>query len=138
MGFGRQAGDRRQLTLLVLALIYGAASFVHHAHNAQFLQQYPNMPAWVSAAGVYGAWFGTAALGVLGYMLLRGGNERGGILTLAIYGGFGFYGLAHYWIAPMWAHTLAMNLTIWCEVATAAMLLIGLGVVTARQAPPGA
>jgi hypothetical protein len=127
---------KRADILLVFVLLYGAASFFHHAHNAHYLRDYPNLPPWLSAAGVYGAWVGTTALGVLGYLLLRHGSERSGVFTLAIYAGLGFYGLAHYWIAPMWAHTLAMNLTIWLEVTTAAMLLIALAVLATRPRSP--
>ena len=39
----RKADPRGLLLLLVLA--YAAASLFHHAHNAAFLNDYPNMPA---------------------------------------------------------------------------------------------
>ena len=50
---------------------------------------------------------------------------------LAVYALLGFAGLDHYFVAPMSAHTLAMNASIWGEVATAALLLL---VVTRRYA----
>ena len=31
--------------LLSFLLAYGAASLFHHIHNAEFLSEYPNMPA---------------------------------------------------------------------------------------------
>jgi hypothetical protein len=39
-------------------LAYAAASLVHFVHNAEFLADYPSMPAWLSRATVYGAWLG--------------------------------------------------------------------------------
>jgi hypothetical protein len=46
-----------------------------------------------------------------------------GLIVTAIYAGFGFDGLLHYRLAPMSAHSLAMNATILTEVALAAALL---------------
>jgi hypothetical protein len=39
--------------LLIFLLAYGAASLFHHVHNAEFLNEYPNMPTWLSRAQVY-------------------------------------------------------------------------------------
>jgi hypothetical protein len=108
--------------LLILLLAYGAASLVHYAHNAEFLADYPNMPAWLSRAKVYVAWFGVTAIGALGYLLVRRGHQLGGLCVIAVYAALGFDGLGHYRLAPLSAHTAAMNLTIWLEVATAALL----------------
>src|SRR5688500_13191728 len=44
----------RMLPIALIAL--AATSLVHHVHNAQFLDQYPNMPAWLSVGSVYAAW----------------------------------------------------------------------------------
>jgi len=110
--------------LLILLLAYGAASLFHHVHNAEFLDQYPNMPAWLLPAGVYAAWLGVTLVGVAGYLLVRRGLRFAGLLAIAVYGTLGFDGLAHYSLAPASAHTFMMNLTICLEVATAAMLLV--------------
>ena len=42
--------------LLALVLVHAAASLVHFVHNATFLAEYPNMPGWISLAGIYGVW----------------------------------------------------------------------------------
>ena len=57
--------------LLFLLLAYGAASLLHFAHNAEFLADYPNMPAWLTRAQVYGVWLAITALGLAGCHLMR-------------------------------------------------------------------
>lgn len=109
--------------LLVFLLPYGAASLVHYVHNAEFLSEYPNMPAWLSPVLVYGAWLGVTAVGLVGYFLIRCGYQLAGLAVLSVYGVLGLDGLSHYTLAPLSAHTLTMNITIWLEAATAVLLL---------------
>jgi hypothetical protein len=126
--------------LLISLLAYGAASLFHHVHNAEFLAEYPNMPAALSRGWVYAAWLGVTAVGLTGYVLHRRGYRLAGLAVLGVYGLLGLYGLAHYTLAPSSAHTLTMNLTIWLEVATAVLLLItvsGLLLKRFREAPVG-
>ena len=115
-------GDR---PLLAPVLAYAAASLFHHAHNAAFLNDYPNMPAWLTPAGVYAAWLAATAVGVAGYLLLRGGFRLAGLGTIALYGALGLYGLAHYGVAPASAHTSTMHLTIALEATTGTLVLAG-------------
>ncbi len=109
--------------LLLLAVLYGAASFAHFWHNAEYLADYPNLPAWLLRWQVYATWLGIAAVGALGLVLLRAGHRAIGLVLLAVYAVVGFDGLAHYARAPMASHTFAMNFTIWAEVVAAALLL---------------
>jgi hypothetical protein len=109
--------------LLILLVAYAAASLFHYSHNAEFLHEYPNMPAWLSRAQVYGAWVGVTAVGVVGYLLVRWRYLLSGLIVLAVYGLLGLDGLGHYAVAPRSAHTLTMNLTIWLEVVTAVLLI---------------
>jgi hypothetical protein len=109
--------------LVMILVLHAAASLLHFVHNAAFLDEYPNMPAWISPAGIYAVWFAEAAVGALGAMLLLRGR-RVGLLLIAIYAVLGFGGLDHYTLAPVSAHTLAMNATIWLETATAVLLLV--------------
>ena len=113
----------RSDVLLVFVLAYAAASLLHHIHNAEFLNQYPHMPAWLSRAQVYAAWLGVASVGLLGYLLIRWRYQLTGLIVLGVYGVLGLAGLGHYVVAPPSAHTVTMNLTIGLEVATAALLL---------------
>ena len=117
----RRSDDR---LLVGLLLAYTAASLAHFTHNAEYLGDYPNLPDWLTRAGVYLAWCGQAALGLLGYVLYRLGRRLGGLAVLGIYAVLGFDGLLHYTRAPVAAHTAAMNVTIGFEVVTAALLLI--------------
>ena len=109
--------------LLAFLLPYGAASLFHYAHNAEFLGDYPNMPAWLSPALVYGAWLGVTAVGLVGYFLIRRGYQLAGLAVLGVYGALGLDGLGHYTLAPLSAHTVAMNMSIWLEAATGVLLL---------------
>jgi hypothetical protein len=119
--------------LLFLLALYCAASLAHFAHNAEFLGQYPNMPAWLSPLKVYAAWFGVTAVGLLGLLAARTRLRVLGVLIIAAYAALGFDGLAHYSLAPMSAHTFAMNFTIWCEVVTAAGLLAATSLLMLRR-----
>ena len=103
--------------------LYCAASLAHFLHNAQFLRDYPNMPAWLSPLQVMGAWLAVTAVGVLGWLVTRSPWPLPGLLLIGAYAGLGFDGLAHYTLAPVSAHSLAMNLTIWSEVVAAALLM---------------
>jgi hypothetical protein len=115
--------DSRAHRLLAFLLVYVAASLLHHVHNAEFLHEYPNLPATLTRGEVYAAWLGEAAVGLIGYVLLRNGWTRAGPLLIGLSALAGFGGLAHYYAAPVAAHTLAMNATILLEVATASLLL---------------
>lgn len=110
--------------LLCLLIVYCAASLLHFAHNAEYLADYPNMPDWLSRSKVYFAWTGVTAVGLVGYVLLRSGYQLTGLLAVAIYAALGFDGLGHYALAPISAHTIVMNATIWFEVAAGAVLFI--------------
>jgi hypothetical protein len=109
--------------LITLMLIYCAASLVHFVHNAEFLADYPNMPAWLSRAGVYAAWLGLTVVGGIGYVLVHRGHRLAGLGLVAVYALLGLDSLGHYALAPMSAHSAAMNLTILMEVISAAVLL---------------
>jgi hypothetical protein len=107
-----------------LVVLYTAASLLHFTHNAEFLNAYPNLPSWISRSGVYISWVSIAAIGAVGYALVRLGRETSGLAVLALYACLGFDGLRHYQRAPFAAHTTAMNLSILFEVAAATILLI--------------
>lgn len=133
--------------LIGLLLLYAAASLLHFVHNAEYLSDYPNLPLWLTRAGVYFAWCAQAVVGILGYLLYRLSRRLTGLILIGVYAGFGFDGLLHYTLAPLDAHTAAMNFTIGFEVVTAALLLISVLAVAARQImssvqacelPPGA
>jgi hypothetical protein len=104
-------------------LAYALASLAHHVHNAEYLRAYPNMPVWFTRTGVYAAWGLVTLVGALGLLLYRARYARAGLVLLGLYAALGLYGLAHYAVAPPGAHTVAMNLTIGCEVATALALI---------------
>lgn len=119
-------------------MIYGAASLVHFAHNAEFLADYPNLPKSWSPAHVYLAWVGMTIVGVLGWLLLYRGFSFAGLFALAVYAAFGLDSLGHYVLAPLSAHTVAMNVTILAEVTAAGCVLIEVARQVARHAFAGA
>jgi hypothetical protein len=110
--------------LLTLMLIYGAASLLHFAHNAVYLRAYPNLPAWLTPAGVGASWLIVALVGALGYVLYVRISRAAGLAVIALYAALGFAGLDHYAVAAVSAHTIAMNLTILLEVVAAGALLV--------------
>jgi hypothetical protein len=119
--------------LPVLLLVYAGASLVHFAHNAEYLSDYPNLPAWLTRLQVYAVWLGITAVGVLGYGLLQARRRYLGLAVLAVYAVIGFDGLLHYTRAPFAAHTGTMNLTIWSEVVAAALVLAAVLGLTVQQ-----
>ena len=124
-------------TLLWLMTLYCAASLLHFTHNAEYLADYPNLPAWLTRSQVYMAWLGVTAIGALGYWVRRASYELVGLALVGTYAALGFDGLLHYGRAPVTAHTTAMNLTIWFEVATAALLLGAVLVLATKSARDG-
>jgi hypothetical protein len=108
----------------VLFLAYAAASLVHFIHNAEFLREYPGLPSTWTRAGVYLAWVAMTAVGIAGWLLATRGYRLAGLVVLCIYAAFGLDSLGHYVLAPLSAHTLAMNSTILVEVTAAALLLV--------------
>jgi hypothetical protein len=113
-----------QKTLLILLLVYGAASLVHFVHNAEYLADYPNMPeSWIRE-DIYLAWIGLTIVGISGWVLLNYRFIVLGLLLLAVYAVLGLDSLGHYVLASFSEHTSTMNLTILLEVAAAAFVLI--------------
>jgi hypothetical protein len=103
--------------------VYFVTSLGHFSHNAEFICEYPNLPAWLTRAKVYAAWAAITSVGVAGVFFLRMRFIAIGLLFVAVYAALGFDGLGHYAIAPMVLHTFAANLTIISEVTAAALLL---------------
>jgi hypothetical protein len=109
--------------LFVLIAVYAMASLLHFVHNAEFLGDYPGLPASWSRAGVYLAWIGMSAIGALGAFLVYRGRESIGLMLLAVYAALGLDSLGHYVLAPLSSHTSMMNTTILLEVGAAALVL---------------
>jgi uncharacterized membrane protein len=110
--------------LLALMLAYCAAGLLHFVHNAVYLREYPNLPSWLTSAGVYAAWCVVTAVGAIGYWLHCRVSRMVGLVTISVYCVLGFAGLDHYVVAPISAHSAMMNLSIWVEVMAAIALLI--------------
>lgn len=111
-------------TMLVLLLVYAAASLVHFIHNAELITVYPGLPSSWTRGGVYLAWLVMTVVGVCGWGLLSRGYRLAGSVVLAAYALLGLDSLGHYLMAPFSSHTLAMNVTILVEVAAAAVVLV--------------
>lgn len=109
--------------LLASLAIYCAASLIHFVHNAQFISEYPNLPASLTPSKVYLTWIAVTSIGATGVALAGSGRRILGLFLIAGYAALGFAGLDHYVLAPMSAHTLSMNATIVFEVVAAAVVL---------------
>lgn len=114
-------------------MAYFFASLGHFSHNAEFICEYPNLPAWLTRAQVYGVWAAITAVGAIGFFLIRRRFVASGLLVVAAYAAMGFDGLGHYALAPIEMHTFTANLTILSEVALAALLLALTLYILARQ-----
>jgi hypothetical protein len=110
--------------VLIFLLAYGAASLLHFTHNAVFIDEYPNLPEWLTSTKVLATWTAEAFIGIAGFLLVRTGYPIAGLLVIAFYAALGYDGLAHYNLAPFSAHTPTANFTILLEVAAATALLI--------------
>src|SRR5450631_2691363 len=108
---------------LVLTIVYFLTSLGHFGHNAEFICEYPNLPAWLTRAKVYAAWAAITSVGVLGIFFIRQRLIAVGLVLIAAYAALGFDGLGHYSVAPMELHTFTANLTILSEVVAAGLLL---------------
>lgn len=124
----------RDRLLLTLIIVYGAASLVHFVHNAVYIDAYPNLPVWITPGVVYVSWLVIATTGAVGYWLYRRGSRIFGLMVIGVYALLGFGGLDHYTLAPVSAHSMAMNATILGEVIAASALLI---VIAVRSASLG-
>jgi hypothetical protein len=109
--------------LLVLTAAYFLTSLGHFSHNAEFICEYPKLPAWLTRAQVYAVWAGITSVGVVGLLLIRKKFVATGLVLMAVYAALGFDGLGHYALAPIELHPLIANVTILSEVLAAALLL---------------
>lgn len=119
--------------LFILLLVYAAASLVHFIHNAEFLGDYPNLPMSWSRGKVYVAWAVMTAVGAVGALLMARGYQMAGLLIITVYACFGLDSIGHYVLAPLSAHTFAMNATILLEVGSAAVLFVVVIALMARR-----
>jgi len=109
--------------LLALTAAYFLTSLGHFSHNAEFICEYPNLPAWLTRTQVYAVWAAITSVGVAGLILMRRKFMATGLLLVAVYAALGFDGLGHYAVAPIELHPLMANVTILSEVIAAALLL---------------
>ena len=114
----------RDRSLLTFIIVYGAASLVHFVHNAVYIDAYPNLPASITPAVVYVSWLAIASTGAFGYGLYRRGSRAFDLTVIGVSALLGFGGLDHYAVAPVSAHSMAMNATILGEVIAASVLLV--------------
>jgi hypothetical protein len=111
-------------TLSILLTAFFIASLIHFIHNAEFLADYPGLPKTWTRGGVYGAWAAMTAIGVIGWIVARTRFQLLGLALIAVCSLFGFDSIGHYFVAPVAAHSMAMNFTILLEVACAIALFV--------------
>jgi hypothetical protein len=119
-------------SIWALVTLYFVASLTHFAHNAEFIAFYPNMPQSLTRETVYLAWLVITGIGVAALVVMRFGLPVLGAVLLGAYGAMGLDGLGHYTLALCSEHTLATNLTIWCEVVAGVVLLLASSVLARR------
>ena len=111
-------------TLLVIALVYLVASLGHFVHNAEYLEQYPNLPGWLTRKGVYLAWLAVTLPSIAALVAWAKGHPGLTFGLLAAWGALGYLGLDHYHVAPVSAHAFLANVSILFEVVAGSVLLL--------------
>ena len=107
-----------------LLALYCCASFIHFAHNAEYIAFYPNMPRWITRENVYSVWLAITAVGIAAVAASSLRWRAITALLLTAYGSLGLDGLGHYALALCSQHTLTMNFTIWFEVIAGSILAV--------------
>jgi hypothetical protein len=67
---------------VLLAAAYFLTSLGHFAHNAEFICEYPNLPAWLTRAKVYAAWLAITSVGLAGFILIKNKLIPAGLLLV--------------------------------------------------------
>lgn len=109
--------------LFIAWLLYLVESLIHFIHHAEFLSDYPHLPESWTRNGVYTAWAGMSALGIVGLLLSVSRFRLCGRVILVLYTICGIDSLGHYAVASFADHSPAMLGTILLEVGSALMLL---------------
>lgn len=73
-----------QKLLLTVWLLYLVGSLIHFIHNAEFLNDYPNLPNSWARNDVYLAWMGMTLLGTAGLIVTIRGARLIGLICLII------------------------------------------------------
>jgi hypothetical protein len=111
--------------LLLISLVYLIASLGHFVHNAEFLDQYPNLPGWITRKGVYLGWLIVTLPGLAAMFAWARGRAGLAFGLLALWGALAYLGLDHYYVAPASAHPSFANVSIVFEVIAGSVLLLG-------------
>ncbi len=107
-----------------LALIYGAAGFIHLVHNAEYMVFYPGTPEDATKEAMYLAWLAVNAVALVAAVLAILDLGVLATLCLALYGLLGLTSLSHY-AQGFWSeHTLGANATICAEVLMGLVLAV--------------
>jgi len=117
----------------IMLTVYFIASGAHFVHNAAYIAYYPNMPSWIRSDRVYLAWSVVTAVGIAGLVALRLRLHAVAAIFIAIYGGLGLDGLAHYALALCSEYTFMTNVTIWSEAISGLCLLLASAVLATKQ-----
>ena len=110
--------------VLFIALVYLVASLGHFVHNAEFLEQYPNLPDWLTRNRVYLGWFIVTIPSIAAMIAWARGRAGLAFGLLAVWGALGYLGLDHYYVAPVSAHAVLANSSILFEVVAGSVLLL--------------
>jgi branched-chain amino acid transport system permease protein len=109
-----RAPARIPAPLLVLLALYCTASLIHFVHNAEFVADYPNLPAWLTRSKVYLAWLAVTSVGVVGLVLVR--------LRLRVVGLFVIWVVGNFINAPkQFISVFLLGITLGCIYALVAL-----------------
>lgn len=117
--------ERQTRVLTGLLLVALLASIAHFADNYVNYDAYPQSDAIPTPpdVAVLLLWFAFTAAGAAGYVLVRRGARRRGVVLLAIYSGSGLGGFGHY------ATVEAFHMPWWRQAAIGVDIACGLAIV---------
>lgn len=115
---------KRENGLLFVITVYCSVCLYLFMRNMVFIDEYPNMPDWISTIGVTIAWIGITCIGLVCWLLILRDKRFIGLIAIVGYGALSFNGLGHYSLEPVSAHTYIVNLAIWIEVITVWVVLL--------------
>jgi NO-binding membrane sensor protein with MHYT domain len=115
----------------ILVAVGMIASAFHFGDNAWSIARYPE-PAWITPAGVVGAWCVATALGAVA--LLRRRRDLLFFTSAGLYALVLASGLLHYCFGSPLAMPLRSNLTVLAEGITGAALAVALIAGRSKQA----
>ncbi len=115
--------SERKNWLLMLIFINICVSLGHYIHNIFFLPEY-HEPSWITPVLIDSFWFVMTPFSCLGYVMFSKSKLFPAYALLYVYSGLSLLVLGHYLVTPILTLSLSINMVIFAETITAAILAV--------------